>query len=149
LAYRVTDRDGRLLAVIVFVAAALRLAQRDRFIGWSDSQRQARLPQVVQNSRFILLPWVRVPHLASHVLGTVTSRLRTDWMERYQQPVVLVETFVQSDRFAGTCYRAANWLHAGRTAGRGRGDRYHQRTEPSKDIYLYPLVRNWRARLCA
>jgi len=149
LAYRVTDRHGRLLAVVVFVAAALQLAERDRFIGWSAAQRQARLAQVVQNSRFLLLPWVRVRHLASHVLAAVTARLRADWIERYQQPVVLVETFVQCDRFAGTCYRAANWLSAGRTAGRGRGDRYHQRAQPSKDIYLYPLVRDWRACLCA
>jgi len=148
LAYRVTDRHGRLLAVVVFVAAALQLAERDRFIGWSAAQRQARLPQVVQNSRFLLLPWVRVRHLASHVLAAVTARLHADWIERYQQPVVLVETFVQCDRFAGTCYRAANWLYAGRTSGRGRGDRYHQRAQPSKDIYLYPLVRDWRACLC-
>lgn len=149
LAYRVRDTHARLLAVVVFVAAALQVAPRDRFIGWSAAQRQARLHLVVQNARFLILPWVGVPHLASHVLAQLTARLRQDWIERYQQPLVLVETFVQCDRFAGTCYRAANWLYAGRTAGRGRGDRYHQRAQPCKDIYLCPLVREWRACLCA
>ena len=149
LAYRVRDTHGRLLALLVFVAAALQVAQRDQFIGWCGAQRQARLHLLVQNARFLILPWVRVPHLASHVLARLTTRLRQDWMERYQQPLVLVETFVQCDRFAGTCYRAANWLYAGRTIGRGRGDRYHQRDQPRKDIYLCPLVRDWRACLCA
>lgn len=149
LAYRVHDRHERLLAVLVFVAAALQVAPRDQFIGWSAVQRQARLNRVVQNARFLILPWVRVPHLASHVLGQLTSRLRQDWIERYQQPLVLVETFVQCDRFAGICYRAANWLYAGRTAGRGRDDRHHQRAQPPKEIYLCPLVRDWRACLCA
>lgn len=149
LAYRVTDRAGQLLAVVVFAAAALKVAERDRFIGWSAAQRQARLPMLAQNTRFLILPWVRVPHLASHVLAGVTSRLRVDWLQRYQQPMVLVETFVERERFAGTCYRAANWLYAGRTAGRGRGDRAHQRAKPCKDLYLYPLARDWRRRLCA
>lgn len=149
LAYRIHDRHGRLLAVLVFVAAALQVAQRDQFIGWSAAQRQARLHLLVQNARFLILPWVRVPYLASYVLAQLTTRLCHDWIERYQQPLVLVETFVQCDRFAGTCYRAANWLYAGCTAGRGRGDRKHQRAQPRKDIYLCPLVRDWRARLCA
>jgi hypothetical protein len=149
LAYHIHDRHDRLLAVLVFVAAALQVAERDRFIGWSAAQRQARLHLLVQNARFLILPWVRVPHLASHVLAQVTSRLRHDWIERYQQPLVLVETFVQCERFAGTCYRAANWLYTGRTTGRGRDDRHHQRAQPRKDIYLCPLVRDWRTCLCA
>jgi len=149
LAYRIHDRHDRLLAVLVFGAAALQVAERDRFIGWSLAQRQARLHLLAQNARFLILPWVRVPHLASHVLAQVTGRLRQDWIQRYQQSLVLVESFVECERFAGTCYRAANWLYAGRTAGRGRDDRHHQRAQPRKDIYLCPLVRDWRTCLCA
>jgi hypothetical protein len=149
LAYEITDCQNRLLAVLMFTAAALKVAPRDEFIGWSVAQRLTRLEMLAQHSRFLLLPWVEVPTLASRVLGLVTRRLAADWQVRYQQSVVLVETFVEHQRFAGTCYRAANWRHVGRTAGRGRGDRENRCAQPSKDIYLYPLVRNWRRRLCA
>jgi hypothetical protein len=149
LAYRIHDRHDRLLAVLVFVAAALQVAPRDQFIGWSAAQRQARLHLLVQNARFLILPWVRVPLLASHVLAQVTRRLRHDWIERYQQPPVLVESFVECERFAGTCYHAAHWLSVGRTVGRGREDSNHHRAQPPKDVYLCPLVREWRACLCA
>lgn len=142
-------RLGRDLAVLVWGAAAWRLAPRDRFIGWSDAQRAARLAWVVGQHRFLILPHVQVPHLASHLLGGAVRRLRADWAAQYHQPVVLVESFVEPARFAGTCYRAANWLSLGLSQGRSRQDRFSTLTVPRKEILLYPLVPHFRASLCA
>ena len=144
LAYLVRDRFGRDLAAVLFGAAAWRCQPRDRFLGWTDAQRRQRLVWIANNSRFLILPWVTVPHLASHVLGAVRRRLRADWWTKYAQPLVLVETFVERDRFAATCYRAANWRHVGTTKGRSRQDRDHSLRVPVKDVYLYPLVRHFR-----
>jgi hypothetical protein len=149
LAYLVQDRRGRDLACVLFGAAAWRCAPRDRFVGWSDGQRRQRLPWVANNSRFLVLPWVQVPHLASHVLGAVLRRLRADWWAKYAQPLLLVETFVECDRFAATCYRAANWMAVGRTQGRSRQDRAHALRVPIKAVYLYPLAPDFRRLLCA
>lgn len=135
------------LGAVGFSAAAWQVAPRDAWIGWSPAARRAHLPQVVCHSRFLLRPGVQVPHLASHVLGLCARRLPADWEAAYGYAPVLVETFVERGRFAGTCYRAANWVHVGTTQGRGRQDRHHARAVPAKDIYLYPLRPDWRAVL--
>jgi len=146
--YLVQDTRGRDLACVLFGAAAWKTQARDAFIGWTEAQRHRGLSQVVNNSRFLILPQIHVPHLASHVLGRVLRRLRADWQDKYQQPVCLVETFVERDRFAGTCYRASNWHGVGATQGRSRQDRDRRLRVPVKHVYLFPLVRDFRERLC-
>ena len=131
---------------LAFSAAAWRVAPRDRWIGWSEEARKANLAQVVCNSRFLLVP--RVAHLASHVLSLCARRVQRDWVERYGVRPVLVETYVERDRFEGTCYKAANWVHVGATQGRGRMDRDRAYCAPVKDIYVYPLQRDARKVLC-
>jgi hypothetical protein len=135
------------LGAVGFSAAAWALAPRDAWIGWSPAARRAHLPRVVCNSRFLLRPGVRVPHLASHVLALCAARLPQDWQARYGVTPLLLETFVPRGR--GTCYRAANWVRVGPTQGRGRQDRAHARALPVKDIYCYPLRPDWRAGLGA
>lgn len=148
LRYLVRDCHGRDLACVLFDAAAWKVKARDEFIGWSAAQRQARLGLIVNNTRFLILPHVRVPHLASHILGAILRRLRADWLRKYGCQPCLAETFVERDRFAGTCYRAANWRCVGETSGRSRKDRFHTLRMPIKDIYLYPLCEDFRERLC-
>jgi len=142
--YMVFDKLGNPLACLLFGSAAWKSAPRDRFIGWSHSAREANINLLTNNTRFLILPWVRVPHLASHILGQVTRRLNRDWVEKYGHPVYLLETFVEKERFSGTCYRAANWICVGQTKGRSRNDRDFKLKVPVKDIYLYPLVSNFR-----
>ena len=149
LEYLVRDRHARDLACILFGSAAWKSAPRDRWIGWRDAVRQRNLNFITNNTRFLILPWVRVPHLASHILGRIMRRLRSDWMRRYGHPVHLVETFVQKDRFKGTCYKAANWALLGQTQGRSRQDRHNNLSVPVKDILAYPLCKNFRNKLCA
>lgn len=149
LRYLVTTAASRPIAAISFAASAWALEDRDNYIGWSREQRKARLHLVVGNPRFLVAPWVRVPHLASHLLGIITRRLRGDWQARYGYKPLLVETFVEVGRHAGTCYQAANWIRVGRTKGRGKLDRYNAYALPVKDIYLYPLTRNVRRQLTA
>jgi hypothetical protein len=144
LQYVVREGAQRLLAVLVFGAAAWKCAARDRWIGWSPEQRQARLGWVANNQRFLILPSVEVRHLASHVLGRVARRIAADWQAKYGQPVVLLETFVERDRFAGTCYRAANWQALGATQGRSRQDRHRTLTVPLKEVYVCPLRASFR-----
>lgn len=148
LKYLVYDRHARPLACMLFGSPAWRCADRDDFIGWSDETRAKRLNWTTNNTRFLVLPWVRAPHLASHVLGRVLRRIRADWHARYGQPLVLVETFVDQTRFAGTCYKAANWIRVGQTKGRSRNDRDHSVQVPAKAVYVYPLVSNFREVLC-
>ena len=148
LRYLVTSQR-RVLAVVGFGASAWKAAPRDRFIGWSVAQREARLQLVVNNARFLILPWVQVRNLASTVLARSSRRLPDDWQARYGYRPLLLETFVQSDRFAGTSYRAANWTHVGHTQGRGKLDVHRTHALPTKDIWLYPLRRDFRRRLCA
>lgn len=136
------------LGGLAFSAAAWQLAARDQWIGWSEPARQRNLSRVVQNSRFLIRADVHVPHLASHILARCVRRLAADWQARYGEAPVLVETFVESERFAGTSYQAANWQHLGTTQGRGRQDRHHRSALPTKDLYVYPLHRHWRALLC-
>jgi hypothetical protein len=147
LGYLVQDRQGRDLACALFGAAAWKTQPRDTFIGWTASQRQTQLSRVVNNSRFLILPWVCVPELASHILGRVARRVARDWQAHYGHPVVLLETFVERERFRGSCYRAANWLCVGQTRGRTRQDRQHQLQAPVKDVFVYPLHRNFRQQL--
>lgn len=135
---------GRHLAALGFGAAAWRVACRDRFIGWDDAQRQARLHLVINNARFLILPWVRVPNLASCLLSLAVRRIRSDWPALYGYRPALLETFVERGRFAGTCYKAANWLQVGCTQGRGKLDRHHRRGLPVKDVYVLPLTRDFR-----
>ena len=149
LRYLVRDRQGRDLACALFGVAAWQVRARDRFIGWSSLQRREGLWAIVNNTRFLLLPHVRVPHLASHVLGRLLRRLPADWAAKYGRAPLLAESFVERGRFAGTCYRAANWQHVGESCGRSRADREHRLQVPIKDIYLYPLRADFRQRLCA
>lgn len=147
LKYLVRANDGRPVACLLFGAAAWKVAARDAWIGWSAAQRACRLQWITNNTRFLILPGVRVPHLASHVLGLVARRIARDWQAKYGHRVVALETFVQRERFSGTCYRAANWIALGSTTGRTRQDRDHQLQQPVKDVYLLPLCRDWRAHL--
>jgi len=149
LEYLARDRRGRDLACVLFGSAAWKSAPRDRWVGWSDAARQRKLNFMTNNTRFLILPWVRVPHLASHILGRILRRLQRDWMQRYGHPVYLVETFVEQERFKGTCYKAANWTLLGQTQGRGRQDRYNNLSVPVKDVLAYPLCKNFRNELCA
>jgi hypothetical protein len=147
LAYQVRDRLGRDLACVLFGAAAWKVARRDAWIGWSPERRAQGIQRIANNSRFLILPWVRVPHLASHILGRISRRIAPDWQAKYGHPVDLLETFVDRARFRGTCYRAANWIHVGATQGRSRQDRTHSLQVPVKDIYVYPLRPDFRERL--
>jgi len=144
--YLARDIRGRELAVMVFGAAAWKVAVRDRFIGWSAQQRRQRLGAIVNQQRFLILPWVQAPHLASHLLALSTRRLAADWQRRYGHAVWLAETFVE-DRFAGTAYRAAGWLHLGQTTGRTRQDRHHTLQRACKTVWVRPLHPHFRQRL--
>ena len=148
VSYLVRDRVGRELACVLFGAAAWKCAPRDRWIGWSAEHREQRLGWVANNTRFLILPWVRVKFLASHILGQIAKRIDADWQSRYAHGLHLLETFVQADRFRGTCYQAANWIRAGQTTGRTRQDRHNRINAPFKDIYLYPLGRRGAKELC-
>lgn len=144
---RVQGPEGPQIAgALLFGAAAKALAARDEWIGWTREQRMRYRARVVNNNRFLILPGVRIPHLASHALALATRRIRADWQLRYGYEPVLLETFVEPE-YAGTCYKAANWTEIGKTAGRGRQDSGHESAESVKSIWVYPLIRNWRTRL--
>jgi hypothetical protein len=136
------------LGALGFSAAAWKVAPRDRYIGWSTAARQANLHYVVSNSRFLILPWVRSSNLASKVLALSAKRIVQDWQQAYGFKPVLLETYVDRQRFRGTCYRAANWIYVGQTQGRGKLDRHHEHAVAVKDIYLYPLQHHFRELLC-
>jgi hypothetical protein len=148
LKFLIRDKFGRDLACLLFGSAAWKTAPRDNFIGWSPEIRKANINAITNNTRFLLLPWIRVPHLASYVLARVLRRIKQDWMHKYGHPIHMVETFVECDRFKGTCYKASNWFCVGKTKGRSRQDRYNNLVVPVKDIYLYPLTRNFLQMLC-
>jgi len=137
----------QLLALISFGASAWKLAGRDRFIGWDQAQRERNLPMIVNNARFLILPWVQSKGLASKILSMAARQLPTDWLARYALRPVLLETFVETRRHRGTCYKAANWIHAGQTVGRGKKSTVHQQIIPIKDIWLYPLRKDFRSIL--
>jgi len=148
LKYLIQSSTGEDLACLLFGAAAWQSAARDQFIGWSAAQRGQGLGQVINNTRFLILPWVKVAGLASHILSRAVRRLSQDWQGKYGHPVWLVETFVDRDRFVGTAYRAANWQRIGQTQGRGRqGPDPRVRSTSIKEVLVYPLHRHFRQRL--
>jgi hypothetical protein len=149
LRYWARDRE-RELACLLWTSPAWKMQARDEWIGWSDEQRGRNLQSVVNNGRFLILPWVRVKGLASKILALSARELPHDWKSHYGHRPLLLETLVDGHRFRGTCYRAANWIQVGQTAGRGRMDREHKaHRQAVKDIYVYPLVPDARQRLCA
>jgi hypothetical protein len=146
--YLIGDRQGRDLACLLFGAAAWQVSTRDQFVGWNEVQRAARLHYLTNNTRFLILPWVKAQGLASCLLSQVVRRISQDWQVKYGHPLYLLESFVQRNRFTGTCYQAANWLCVGQTRGRGRqGPNPLAPTEQVKDIFVYPLHRQFRQRL--
>jgi hypothetical protein len=145
--YIVYSQD-RPIACLAWSSAARHIGCRDRFIGWSERLRKANLHLMAYNSRFLLLPWVRVPHLASHILGRMSRVVAKDWQAIYRHPIYYLETFVDKDRFAGTCYKAANWLYLGDTTGRGKNDRTHRPNRSIKAVWGYPLDKAFRRILC-
>jgi hypothetical protein len=146
LKYLVTAQ-GRPIACCCFSSAPRHLGPRDRYIGWSPAARQANIRLVAYQSRFLILPWVRVPHLASHLLGRLAAQLSADWQRVYAHPIYFTETFIDPLRYRGTCYRAANWTYLGLTTGRGKDCPTKRPTRSRKQVFGYPLVKDFRARL--
>jgi hypothetical protein len=142
--YMIKTGAGRDLGCMLFSASSWALTPREEWIGWSHSGRKARLHLVVNQSRFLIFPWIRVQNLASRALSMAARRIQADWLEAYCYAPVLLETFVDSSLYRGTCYKAANWIYLGETQGRGRLDRHRTHTLTRKDIYVYPLQRDFR-----
>ena len=145
--YTVQDREGRALAMLGFSAAAWKTAPRDDFIGWSPEVRERNLYRVIDNSRYLIMPWVRIPNLASHILSQARRQLPGDWETQYRVTPVLMETFVEIPRFTGITYKASGWIHVGTTQGRGRYDTKMEFGKPKKDIWLCPLRKDWKRTL--
>ncbi len=139
----------QLVALISFGASAWKLKPRELFIGWQEPERLRNLQLIVNNARFLILPWIESKGLASKILAKIARQLPHDWHQRYGYRPVLLETFVESERHRGTCYKAANWIHVGQTTGRGKKSSTHQQIVPIKDIWLYPLRNNFASLLCA
>jgi len=146
LKYLVSAR-GRPVACLAWCSAPRHLGSRDRFIGWDKQARLKNIALLAYNTRFLILPWVTVPHLASHILGRMTRVLSADWQRVYAHPIYFVETFIDPQRFRGTCYRAANWTLMGVTTGRGKDDLEHKANRSLKEVLGYPLVKDFRQRL--
>jgi hypothetical protein len=140
---------GHIVAALGFGASAWKVKPRDQLIGWTTEQRRRNLHLVVNNARFLILPWIRCKNLASCILALTAKRLPADWQVRYAYRPVLLETFVEKPRFVGTCYKAANWQHLGDTQGRGKLDTRHRNAQPIKSIWIYPLVRDFNQHLCS
>jgi hypothetical protein len=145
---RLFTNNQLLLGALGFSSAAWRLSSREEYIGWDDKQRERNLVLVVNNARFLILPWIKSPNLASRILGSTVRRLPEDWERRYNRRPVLLETFVQLDRFKGTCYRAANWVQIGVTDGYSLYIKYKDRAT-RKGIFVYPMDKNFRKILCS
>jgi hypothetical protein len=143
--YVIRSKNGAILACLLFGSAAWKCRDRDVYIGWSQEQRSSHLFLLTNNVRFLIPEWVQVPCLASHILSLIARRISADWETKYGHDLTCLETFVERNRFRGTVYRAANWIHVGGTTG--RNDRKHLRALPEKDIYLLPLFRRWRESL--
>src|ERR1700687_1299303 len=139
---------GHIVAALGFGASAWKVKPRDQLIGWTSEQRRRNLHLIVNNARFLILPWIHCENLASRILALVSRRLTADWHARYAYRPVLLETFVEKPRFTGTCYKAANWQNLGDTQGRGKLDTLHRNEPPIKSIWIYPLVRNFQRQLC-
>jgi hypothetical protein len=139
----------RPVACLAWSSGPWHMGPRDRFIGWCPTVRRAHLHLLAYNTRFLVLPWVRVPHLASHILGRIARQISADWQQLYHHPIHYLETFVDPERFRGTCYRAANWVYLGKTTGRGIKEKTLKVTRSMKDVLGYPLGKDFRAKLCA
>ena len=139
--------QGRPVACLAWSSAPRHLGSRDRFIGWSGEARRRNIRFIAYNSRFLILPWVVVPHLASHILSRIARQLSQDWEGLYQHPIYFLETFVDPERFRGTCYRAANWVVLGRTTGRGKDDHTNRPNRSLKEVLGYPLTPRFRELL--
>lgn len=146
--YLIRDQSGQDIACLLFGSAAWKTAPRDFYIGWNRETRKENINFLTNNTRFLILPKVHVPHLASHILGAIMRRIKQDWITKYAHPIYMVETFVECNLFKGTCYRAANWQCVGQTKGRSRQDGKTALSVPIKDILLYPLTKNFRQALC-
>jgi len=138
---------GKPIAALAWSSAPRHIGSRDRFIGWSQAERVKHLHLMAYNSRFLILPWIRVPHLASHILGQMTKILTQDWQHVYNHPIYYLETFVDKTLFAGTCYKAANWVYVGDTTGRGKNDQTNKVNRSIKAVWGYPLTKDFRGRL--
>jgi hypothetical protein len=145
--YLIRDKNDNVISCLLFGAAAWRTADRDNFIGWRENKRKANLHLICNNSRFLIFDWVKVPNLASFILGKISKRISTDFQNKYGHEILLLETFVEKERFTGSCYKAANWIHVGQTQGRSRNDRYKKLVVPVKKIFLYPLTKHFKERL--
>ncbi len=145
--YFIVLDSGQKLGCLLFAAAAFSLVDRDEWIGWTKTDRCLRVNLIVNNTRFLIFPWVRVKNLASKALSLAAKRIRHDWQERYGYSPVLLETFVDPEKYLGTCYQAANWIYLGQSAGRGRTEMHNKRPFTRKAIYVYPLVADFRAHL--
>jgi len=139
--------QGRPIACLAWSSAPRHLASRDRYIGWSAGARRRNIRFLAYNTRYLILPWVRVPHLASHILGKMTSQISHDWERMYRHPVYFAETFIDPGRFRGTCYRAANWKLLGRTTGRGKASNSYKPNRPIKEVLGFPLTPRFRELL--
>jgi hypothetical protein len=139
--------QGRPVACLAWSSAPRHLGSRDRFIGWSGEARRRNIRFVAYNTRFLILPWVEVPHLASHILSRIARRLSEDWERLYGHPIYFLETFVDPERFRGTCYRAANWVVLGRTTGRGKNDQTNRPNRSIKEVLGYPITPRFRQLL--
>ena len=139
--------QGRPIACLAWSSAPRHLGSRDRYIGWDAEARRRNIRFIAYNTRFLILPWVRVPHLASHILGKVTRALSDDWERMYGHPVYFAETFIDPGRFRGACYRAANWQLLGLTTGRGKNDHTNKPNRPIKEVLGLPLTRRFREYL--
>ena len=139
---------GRPVACFAWSSAPRHIGSRDRFIGWDKQARQRNLCLMAYNSRFLVVPWVQVQHLASHLLGRMAGRISSDWQQLYNHPVYYLETFVDTERFLGTCYKAANWRYLGLTTGRGKNDQTNKQNRSLKAVWGYPLHRRFRELLC-
>ena len=141
--------QGRPVACLAWSSAPRHLGARDRFIGWNKQARKQNIHLIAYNTRFLILPWIKVPHLASHILGQMARMLPADWQRMYAHPIHLVETFVDPTRFQGTCYRAANWILVGNTTGRGKDDQTNRQNRTIKQVLALPLTRQFRRLLGA
>ena len=147
LKYIVYVKD-RPISCLAWSSAPRHIGDRDRFIGWTKDDRKKNLPLIACNTRFLILPWVKVSCLASHILGAMARILPLDWERIYNHPLHYLETFIDQERFEGTCYRAANWIYLGKTTGRGKNDQTHKVNRSIKGVWGYPLSREFRFHLC-
>ncbi len=139
--------QNRPIACFSWSSAPRHIGARDRYIGWNKEDRVQGLQYIAYNSRFLILPWIRVPHLASHLLGLMAKNISRDWENVYNHPLYFLETFVDTERFLGTCYKAGNWIYLGDTTGRGKNEKNHVKTRSIKAIWGYPLTRDFRSRM--